>query len=143
MVGPAPRDEATRQRLRLQRREDTGPELELRRELHRRGLRYRKHLSVLPGSRARHDIVFPRARVVVEVRGCFWHSCPEHGTTPSSNREWWIAKLGQNVERDERIAQQLADAGWTLVQVWEHDDTQNAADEIEALVRLQHPLEAG
>ena len=137
MAGPPPRDEGTRRRLQKQRRQDTGPEVALRRELHRRGLRYRKHLNVLPGSRSKHDIVFVRVRVVVEVRGCFWHSCPVHRSIPESNREWWESKLAQNTARDERVARQLADAGWHLIVVWEHEDTRRAADEIEQIVRTR------
>jgi DNA mismatch endonuclease (patch repair protein) len=139
VAGPTPRDEGTRRRLQQQRREDTGPEIELRRELHRRGLRYRKHIGVLPGSRTRHDLVFVTPRVVVEVRGCYWHSCPLHGTVSTTNRDWWLDKLNQNVRRDERVARQLEEAGWTLVVVWEHEDMKTAADSIERLVRPTPP----
>ena len=69
-------------RMRRQRRRDTAPELLLRRELHRLGLRYRVNRTVLPGVRRRADVVFARARVAVFVDGCFWHSCPRHRTAP-------------------------------------------------------------
>lgn len=118
-----------------QRRADTRPELLLRRELHRRGLRYRVNRQVLPGSRRRHDIVFTRARVVVEVRGCFWHACPEHGTSPKANAEWWATKLNKNVERDRDTERRLADAAWRVTVVWEHEDPLAAADRVESAVR--------
>jgi DNA mismatch endonuclease (patch repair protein) len=81
-------------------RRDTRPELELRRELHARGMRYR--VDAVPDSklRSRADILFRRARVAVYVDGCFWHSCPEHGVLPKNNREWWRAKLKATVLRD-------------------------------------------
>jgi DNA mismatch endonuclease (patch repair protein) len=41
---------------------------------------------------------------VVECRGCFWHSCPEHAVAPKSNLDYWTPKLARNVERDERNA---------------------------------------
>lgn len=121
--------------MRRQARRDTAPELALRRELHRRGLRYRVDRTVLPGSRRRHDIVFSRARVVVEVRGCFWHACPVHGTQPKANARWWKDKLQANVRRDWETAGSLDAEGWELVVVWEHEDAVDAANRVEEVVR--------
>ncbi|HEV2757376.1 MAG TPA: DNA mismatch endonuclease Vsr [Actinomycetota bacterium] len=121
--------------MQRQRTRDTKPEIMLRRELHRRGLRYRVDRAVLPRSRRRHDIVFVRARVVVEVRGCYWHACPLHRTAPRENAAWWAEKLASNVARDEDSARRLAEAGWLLMVVWEHDDAADAAEEIESVVR--------
>ena len=121
--------------MRGNRSTDTKPEVALRRELHRRGLRFRKHLSVVPGLRCRPDIVFPRARVAVECRGCFWHLCPTDAVLPKSNLDYWLPKPERNVERDQRNEQALVDHGWKLVVVWEHESTIDAADKIEELVR--------
>lgn len=104
-----------------QRRRDTAPELALRRELHRRGLRYRLHRSVVPGSRRKVDLVFGPSRVAVEVRGCFWHRCPLHATSAKANAAWWADKLARNVERDAEGERLLATSGWKLVVVWEHE----------------------
>jgi len=114
---------------------DTAHEVALRSELHRRGLRFRKHKALVPGLRFRPDIVFPRQRVVVECLGCFWHRCPVDGVTPRTNSDYWRAKLARNVERDQRNARAVAEAGWRLIVVWEHEDTVVAADRIETLVR--------
>jgi DNA mismatch endonuclease, patch repair protein len=114
---------------------DTRHEVALRSELHRRGLRFRKHVALVPGVRFRPDIVFARQRLAVECLGCFWHRCPVDGVRPQTNSEYWEAKLDRNVERDRRNAQALAEAGWDLVVVWEHEDLVAAADRIEALVR--------
>jgi DNA mismatch endonuclease, patch repair protein len=108
------------------RRTDTAPELALRRELHRRGLRYRVDYPVLPRRRA--DVAFPRQRVAVFVDGCFWHSCPDHGTQAKANAEWWRAKLEANVERDRDTDARLAAAGWTVVRAWEHEPVPEVAD---------------
>jgi DNA mismatch endonuclease (patch repair protein) len=119
---------------------DTKPELALRRELHRRGLRYRVQHRVLESVNRRHDVVFTRARVVVEVRGCHWHGCPEHSRRHGGrNAEWWNAKIERNRERDADTAARLAAAGWALVEVWEHDDPVEAADGIEPLVSPGRP----
>jgi DNA mismatch endonuclease (patch repair protein) len=109
-------------------RRSTGPELALRRELHRRGLRYRVDLAGLPG---RPDIVFTRARLAVFVDGCFWHRCPEHGTLPRNNAAWWLAKLERNVARDRAKDEALRGLGWTVLHVWEHESPGVAADRIE------------
>jgi DNA mismatch endonuclease (patch repair protein) len=106
----------------------TGPELALRRELHRRGLRYRVNVRGLPGS---PDIVLTRARIAVQVDGCFWHGCPDHAVAPRSNAAWWRDKLALNRSRDARNDEALRAGGWLVLRVWEHDDASAAADLIE------------
>lgn len=113
---------------------NTKPELLLRSLLHRRGLRFRKHFPPVPGLRCRPDVVFTRARVAVECRGCFWHLCPDHAVLPRSNLDYWLPKLEGNAARDNRNEIALASAGWTLIVVWEHDDLGAAADRIESTV---------
>jgi DNA mismatch endonuclease (patch repair protein) len=114
---------------------DTRPELALRRELHRRGLRYRVHARALPALRHRSDILFRPSRVAVEVRGCLWHRCPRCAlATPRTNHTYWSAKLDRNVSRDARNEDALTQAGWTLVVVWEHESPIAAADRVAAIV---------
>lgn len=112
------------------RRRDTKPELELRRALHARGFRYRVDRPVLAGMRRRPDIVFGPARVVVFVDGCFWHGCPEHATSPTNNAEFWRDKIETNRLRDRDTDRRLAEAGWTVVRVWEHEDVHDAAERV-------------
>lgn len=117
--------------MRANRRRDTKPELAIRTALHRAGFRYRCDLRIdLPGGRVRPDIVFTRKRVAVFVDGCYWHSCPEHGTQPKSNQAFWSQKLARNVERDARNTDLLTGSGWTVVRVWEHEDTVAAVERI-------------
>ena len=130
---PASTTDALR-RMSAQRQRDTKGELELRSLLHRRGLRFRVH-APLPGLRRRSDIVFTRARVAVFVDGCFWHGCPEHGTWPKQNADWWREKIEANQRRDRDTDARLRAAGWTVIRVWEHDDPSQAADRIAEVVR--------
>jgi DNA mismatch endonuclease (patch repair protein) len=123
------------ERMKRVRRRDTVPELELRSELHRRGLRYRVDRRPLKGVPSRADLVFGPARVAVYVDGCFWHSCPEHGTMPRANEAFWQDKLGRNRDRDATVNDLLTAAGWTVVRVWEHEEIEPAADRVEAAVR--------
>src|SRR5689334_20593415 len=115
-TSPFPLDAATSARLGRQPRVSTKPELALRRELHRRGLRFRVNHPGVPGS---PDIVFTRARIAVFVDGCFWHRCPRHGTLPRNNRDWWEEKLARNVARDRAKDAALAELGWAVVHAWE------------------------
>jgi len=124
------------------RRRDTPSELALRRELHRRRLRFRVDLAPLAGLRRRADIVFPRLKIAVFCDGCFWHRCPLHGSIPRQNRLWWTQKLEANVRRDADTTARLEAAGWFVVRVWEHDDTQGAADAVEAFVNDRRRPEA-
>ena len=118
-----------------QARRDTKPELAVRRAVWRRGLRYRVDISPLPTMRRRADLVFTRARVAVFVDGCFWHSCPDHATTPKANRAWWLEKLAANVSRDRDTDERLEAAGWAVVRVWEHEDPELAAERVALAVR--------
>lgn len=116
-------------------RRDTAPELALRRVLHAMGLRFRLQVH-LPGNRRRRiDITFTRAKVAVFVDGCFWHGCPEHGTRPMANREWWDWKIARNQARDRDTDRLLEEAGWISLRVWEHEDPIEAAERIAAVVR--------
>ena len=106
----------------------------LRRELWRRGLRYRLKSKIY----GKPDAVFVRARVALFVDGCFWHGCPEHSVQPKTNAKFWIEKIARNRTRDLLVAEQLTAEGWTVIRVWEHSvrkDLQSCAAVVEAAVR--------
>ena len=113
----------------------TDAEMAIRRELHRRGLRYRVNLSISELGRTRPDIAFTRQRVAVFVDGCFWHRCPDHATFPQTNADWWSEKLERNVARDAETIRRLADLGWTVIRIWEHESP------IEAVGRIARALD--
>ena len=129
---------AVKKRMQNTPRRDTHPELALRSEIHRLGLRYRVDLSPIPGSRRRADVVFKTPKVAVFIDGCFWHSCPIHGSTPKTHSEWWSEKLARNMARDLDTNSTLRQAGWKVVRVWEHEDVKVAASKIAVIVRLRH-----
>ena len=78
------------------------------------------------------DIAFTGAKVAVFVDGCFWHQCPEHATKPKTSAEWWANKLARNAERDADTDRRLNEAGWTVIRVWEHEDSATAAERVAA-----------
>ncbi|MGH3418408.1 MAG: very short patch repair endonuclease [Streptosporangiaceae bacterium] len=125
---------SVRRSMQANRSRDTKPEIALRRELHALGLRYRLCARPLPDVRRTADIVFRPVRVAVEVRGCFWHGCPEHYRQPKANDSYWSAKVARNAARDADTERRLDAAGWVLVVVWEHDDPHDAAAKVAELV---------
>lgn len=132
---PTPSSAAVSTRMSRARRRDTGPELAVRRELHRRGLRYRVDWPIPEMRRRRADLSFIRAKVAVFIDGCFWHGCPVHGVIPKSNRDWWVAKLTSNALRDEDTDAHLRRLGWIPLRFWEHEDPVVVADHVESAVR--------
>lgn len=112
-------DPAVRRRVMASiRKRDTAPELRVRRALHRQGLRYRVHVTSLPGT---PDIVLARAKLVVMVHGCFWHQHPgcRLARRPRSNLTYWGPKLARNIARDHETARLLKQAGWHVLVIWE------------------------
>ena len=119
---PTPSSALATKKMRSNRRSDTKPEVALRSLLHGRGLRFRKDYAIRldDGKIVHADIAFTRKKVAVFVDGCFWHSCPEHATVPKANRDYWVAKLQENSERDVATTRRLGEAGWRVVRLWTH-----------------------
>lgn len=96
---------------------NTQPELVVRKALHKKGLRFRLHVSGLPG---KPDLVFHRHKAVVFVHGCFWHV---HGCSnskiPKTRTEFWTNKLEGNKARDEALVTVLQGNHWRVAIVWE------------------------
>lgn len=141
MPYPEPKDRAATRVGRANVRSGTRPEVALRSQLHRRGMRFRKDFAINTGQSKPHaDAAFTRVRVAVFVDGCFWHCCPLHQVHPKTNADYWRPKLERNVERDRQVDEALASAGWLVVRVWEHEDAEKAAVMIEELVRKRAEL---
>ena len=133
------------------RSKDTKPELKVRRWLWHHGYRYRLNVKSVPG---KPDIVMRPYRTAIFVNGCFWHGHNVQLSTaqiensklksekaanpgaaliensacckiPQSNREFWVAKIKRNQERDQRNYQLLQENGWQVIVVWECQLTTN------------------
>lgn len=132
LPNPIPTSPGATKKMRANRRVDTKPEVALRSLLHKMGLRFRKDYPVrlLEGRTVHLDVAFTRKKIAVFVDGCFWHSCPEHGSTPKSNQEYWIPKLNQNIARDKSTTQGLQAEGWHVLRFWEHMHPADAAKQI-------------
>lgn len=117
---------------------DTGPEVRVRRELWRRGFRFRVNVRSLPGS---PDIVLPRYRTAIFVNGCFWHGhkgCSKY-VIPKTRTEFWQAKIARNQERDLLNNQRLESLEWYPITIWECElekpKFKESMDEVEAEIR--------
>ena len=116
------------------RSKDTKPEMIVRRGLWKRGFRYRLNHKRLPGH---PDLVLRKYRTCIFVNGCFWHghnvelgvANPQQQVEeivnsvcckiPRTNREFWVAKIRRNKERDKEEQKKLATMGWHCITVWE------------------------
>ena len=117
---------------------DTRVEVALRKELFRRGMRFRKNMKSLRG---KPDIVFTRVKLAVFCDGDFWHghnwAIRGYGSFEQEMERYspqWAAKIRNNVSRDEQITKELSESGWTVLRIWESDikkDMTACADQVE------------
>lgn len=100
------------------RSSNTKPELIVRQVLHAMGYRFRLHRHDLPG---KPDIVLSKYKTVIFVHGCFWHRHEDckYAYNPKSRVEFWQEKFRSNIERDKRVSEQIAVAGWRQLTIWE------------------------
>lgn len=97
-----------------------------------------QNVQKLPG---RPDIVIPSLRVTIFLDGCFYHSCPQHGHSPKSNRDYWVPKLMRNKARDRSNRRRLRQMGYKVLCYWEHDlQRRSAPATYRSLARVILPL---
>ena len=146
-ISSAEREQARRSaNMAAIRSKDTKPEMIVRRGLWKRGFRYRLNHKRLPGH---PDLVLRKYRTCIFVNGCFWHghnvnftpspSPKDEGSEqiqssvcckiPKTNREFWVAKIRRNKERDREEQKQLAQMGWHCITVWECELTPKKREE--------------
>lgn len=116
---------------------DSKIELLLRKELWKRGLRYRKNVSEVYGH---PDIAFMGKKIAVFCDSEFWHGFDWENRKNDfkSNRDFWIPKIEKNIKRDEEVNKQLAEDGWIVFRFWGREiknDAAKCADIIERAVK--------
>ena len=97
---------------------DTKPEIIVRKFLHSKGFRFRLHDKKLPG---KPDIVLRKHKTIVLIHGCFWHGhqgC-KYYVVPKTRKEWWLAKINRNREKDRESKKTLQKNGWNIITIWE------------------------
>lgn len=115
---PIPENELTSKIMSAIKDRDTKPELALRKELYKVGIRgYRVHWEKVPG---KPDIAFPGKKIAVFINGCFWHRCPYcNPPLPKAHSEFWTLKFKKNIERDKNKIDQLKAIDWESLVIWE------------------------
>lgn len=111
-------DKATRSKnMRAIATRDTAIEKRLAGLLQEQGMAFHVQDATLPG---RPDFVVDEYRCVIFTHGCFWHHHDCHlFKVPATRTEFWLNKIGKNVERDRRDMLRLRELGWRVLIVWE------------------------
>lgn len=112
---------------------DTSIEVKVRKYLFHEGFRYRKNVKNLPG---KPDIVLPKYHSVIFIHGCFWHRHPncKDATTPKTRTDFWLDKFEKNVSNDIKHNQELSEAGWHVITLWECDINKRFEETMEQLI---------
>ncbi len=101
---------------------DTSIETILRKELWKRGYRFRKNDAQLPG---KPDIVLTKYKIVIFCDGEFFHGKDWEVRKPvlaqGNNGDYWVKKISRNRERDEETNKLLSYLGWTVIRFWGND----------------------
>ena len=129
--------EQIRKNMRAVKNKDSAIEVLLRRELWRRGLRYRKNEAGLTG---KPDIVFMGKKIAVFCDGDFWHGYDWENRKQDikSRKEFWIPKIERNMQRDIEVNEALERDGWLVLRFWGNEIKTNCsacADIIEMILR--------
>ena len=97
------------------------------------GIRYRKNYRRLPGS---PDIAITKYKVAVFVDGEFWHgeNWEVRKTKLKNNRDYWIEKIEENIARDKRNDEALAEMGWITIHFWEKEVKKNLDECIKRVI---------
>ena len=105
---------------------DTKIEVLLRKELWKRGYRYRKNYSKLPG---KPDIVLTKYKIAIFCDSEFFHGKDWEVLKPrlekGNNSDYWLKKISRNRERDDEINKLLLFQGWTVIRFWGKDILKN------------------
>lgn len=106
---------------------DTKIELILRKQLWKRGIRYRKNLSSLIGI---PDIVLTKYKIAIFCDSEFWHGYDweNRRNEIKSNNDFWINKIQKNIERDRFVSQELESSGWMVIRFWGKEILNNSEE---------------
>lgn len=129
--------EQRRRNMQAVKNKDSKIEIDLRKELWNRGLRYQKNVASIFG---KPDLVFKGKKVAVFCDSEFWHgyNWEERKNDFKSHQEFWIPKIERNMQRDIEVTEELHKQGWTVLRFWGNEIKKNVsgcADIIEKTVR--------
>lgn len=119
---------------------DSEIEILLRKELWKRGIRYRKNVNTVFGH---PDIAFIGKKVAVFCDSEFWHGYDWENKKNDihTRRDFWIPKIERNMARDIEVTEKLQSEGWKVLRFWGRDIKKNViscADIIEEALEEQN-----
>ena len=125
--------------MRANKSTGTKPELVLAKAMWALGLRYRKNSGSIFG---KPDFSFKKYKVAVFVDGEFWHGkdWEQKKVEIKGNREFWIAKIERNIQRDIEVTGRLKAEGWMVLRFWSNDvveDTTSCAEKVKEIIRAR------
>lgn len=128
-------DEATSRRMSKVKLKQGDAEKLLAKELWHAGYRYRMNWKKLPGS---PDIAILKYKIAIFVDGEFWHGFNWDEKKPKlrRNRDYWIQKIEENMERDSRVDKELLALGWVPVHFWTKEVTKNKNECIQCIQEI-------
>lgn len=126
--------EQRRRNMQAVKNKDSKIECALRKELWKRGLRYRKNVKSIFGH---PDIAFIGKKIAVFVDGEFWHGFDWENRKKDfkSHQTFWIPKIEHNMQRDIEVNEKLHSEGWIVLRFWGSEIKKHiavCADSIEA-----------
>ena len=121
------------------RSKDTQIELILRKALWSEGIRYRKNYDKLPG---KPDIAITKYRIAIFCDGEFFHGKDwdklQLKLKNSNNSEYWIKKIGRNIECDQEVEREIRAEDWTVIRFWGKDIKSNTGECIAVIKEAIH-----
>ena len=123
--------------MRMVKSRDSDIELILRKDLWKRGIRYRKNVRRIYGN---PDIAFIGLKIAVFCDSEFWHGYEwdKKRDDFKSNREFWVTKIERNIERDKEVNEKLTAEGWVVLRFWGKEikkETSKCGDIIEKAIK--------
>lgn len=131
---PQPKNEVVSRIMSSIKAKNTGPEIEVRKNLREVGIRgFKVNYDRIPG---KPDIAFTNQKIAVFIHGCYWHRCPYCKlSTPKTNTAFWEDKFLRNKTRDRKKRQQLQKMEWTVITLWECQIKKHIQKQISKIAR--------
>jgi DNA mismatch endonuclease (patch repair protein) len=124
------------------RSKNTSIEIQLRKALWKKGIRYRKNLKTLPGC---PDIAITKYKIAIFCDGEFWHGKNWENKRGSikTNHDFWVSKIDRNIARDNKIEKELDNMGWVVLRFWGNEIKKNLADCVNEIEKTIYEIRNG
>lgn len=110
-------EEQRHRNMQAVKNKDSDIEIRLRKELWKRGIRYRKNVKDVFGH---PDIALKKKKIAIFCDSEFWHGFDWERNKEKihTHRDFWISKIERNMQRDIEVNRKLQDDGWLVIRFW-------------------------